>query len=196
MNLFTLFYSYIKVRKIPILVFSIILCLLFFLYFYVATYLEDVLQGGIKKNVQNERTVTGDNIALTYTKEHGVVISYSAKRTETEDDTVIIQSYAPRLVYRFANTSKNPIHVKGDFGVYNQKTKIVIFEQSVVLQYNTTTITAPYAEFFIEEDKVIFPRGGTVEDSNILKAETIEWNIITNVITMEEPRIFIIAGKQ
>lgn len=184
--------AYIKKYKIRIIVIVVLFCAFFSIYFYISSYLEEVLNKNLFKNrVDAERSVTGDEIALTYTKDNGVVISYSAQRTQTEDDTDIIQSYFPRLIYHFAQKEKDPVYIKADFGTYSQKEKIVIFEQNVVVQYANSIVKAPLARFIIDEDRVIFPNGAVIEDVSVIKTASLDWNITTNTTYMEYPTIYI-----
>ena len=184
--------TYIKKYKLRIFIVTFIFFLFVFVYMYITSYLEEVIRGNVfKKQVDTERSVTGDEIALTYTKDSGVVISYSAQRTQTEDDTLIIQSYSPRLIYNFPNDELEPVHIRADFGTYNQKTKIIIFEQGVVVRYATSIIKAPFACFVIDKDQVIFSQGAVIEDINVIKAQYLDWNIQTNTVDMKFPTIYI-----
>ena len=168
-------------KKIIILIFSILLLLTFFIFIYLNKSNKKTISK-VETTILEERSYSSniiENVKYTSRDSKGNEYTITAIKGEIDiKDSNIIFLKNVKAIIKLNNS--NEILIVSDFGKYNINNFDTIFSKNVIINYLHNKIKGEYLDFSIIRNSMIISQNVIYSDnSNILKTDVIEIDINT-----------------
>jgi len=168
-------------KKIKILIFSILLLSIFFIFIYLNKSSKKTISK-VETTAIEDRSYSSniiENVKYTSRDAKGNEYTITALKGEIDiKDNNIIFLQSVKAIIKLKNS--NEILILSDFGKYNINNFDTIFSKNVIINYLHNKIKGEYLDFSIIRNSMIISQNVVYTDnSNILKTDVIEIDIDT-----------------